>query len=809
MPSWLARWFGIHAKPEEGTAWSLQSHWAWPAWITLLFVVFAVALVVAIYLREGRQATRVYRLVLAGVRLLLLGVVLLMIAQLTLSLTPTGLPYVVVLVDDSQSMDLQRMTSADHYDDKVREALAERIKRAKLAGSDLNRWNLVRTLLSEGDGALLATLADRYKLRVFFLTDVTPAKGADAAELCDEICTHEPAGQTTALGTAVRTVLDKLRGTDPAAIILLSDGINTTGPPLADAALAQRKRVPLFCIGMGSEKPLRNLELSDLEVEDVVTVNNIVRFECKVTGTGFAGTKVRVVLREKDKPGVLVKDEVTVGPDGVAKQVNLFYEPTQPGVFHYVVEVAPQEGEVRTKDNRQEHVVRVEEEKKKIRVLLAQAYPSYEFRFLKKMLEDDKTIELKTVLQEADPVQEEGGAERRKWPDRVFPVSRAELLSYDVLILGDLNPALLSTVTLQNIADFVDRPKQGGALVLIAGPKYMPLAYRDSPLARLMPIKNWGSVRCPAEGQVLKEGFQVQPSELGLLSPPLQLGNTPLQTRTIWQDLPPLYWLLEVPDLKPGVRVLAGHPTRRGRDGQPLPVVCLQYVGAGKVLLHATDETYRWRWRVGDAYLARYWVQMIRYLCRSRPVEKGAVAALSTDRTDDPQGVALYQQGELVRLQVKFADERMAPAEENSVKVVLQPQGRQSREVLLPRTTAGRGTFEAVLTKLPVGTYHAWISSPSTAGGARPVDFEIEPLSGEFERLQMDAAALRAAADKTGGRYYSFDDARRLLKDLPPGHQVPLESPELRPIWNSWPVLLLLLVLLVGEWVFRKIGGMV
>jgi hypothetical protein len=572
MPSWLARWFGIHAKPEEGTAWSLQSHWAWPAWITLLLVVFAAAFVVAIYLREGRQATRTHRLMLAGVRLLLLGVVLLMIAQLTLSLTPTGLPYVVVLVDDSQSM-----TFADHYDDKVREALAERIRRAKLAGSDLSRWNLVRTLLSERDGALLATLADRYKLRVFFLTEVTPAEGADVAELCDEIRTHEPAGQTTALGTAVRTVLDKLRGTAPAAIILLSDGINTTGPPLADAAaLAQRKGVPLFCIGIGSEKPLRNLELSGLEVEDVVTVNNIVRFECKLTATGFEGTKVRVVLREKDKPDVLAKDDVTVGPDGMSQQVNLFYEPTQPGVFHYVVEVEPQEGEIQTRDNRREHTVRVEEEKKKLRVLLAQAYPSYEFRFLKKMLEDDKTIDLQTVLQEADPVQEEGGAERRKWPDRVFPVSRAELFSYDVLILGDLNPALLSTVTMQNIVDFVDRPEQGGALILIAGPKYMPLAYRDSPLGRLMPIKNWGSVRCPAEGQVLKEGFQVQPSELGLLSPPLQFGNTPLQTRTIWQELPPLYWLLEVPDLKPGVRVLAVHPTRRGRDGQPLPVICLQ-----------------------------------------------------------------------------------------------------------------------------------------------------------------------------------------------------------------------------------------
>ena len=38
--------------------------------------------------------------------------------------------------------------------------------------------------------------------------------------------------------------------------------------------------------------------------------------------------------------------------------------------------------------------------------------------------------------------------------------------------------------------------------------------------------------------------------------------------------------------------------------GLPLPIVCLQFVGAGKVVFHATDETHRWRFRVGDIYFA-------------------------------------------------------------------------------------------------------------------------------------------------------------------------------------------------------------
>ena len=118
----------------------------------------------------------------------------------------------------------------------------------------------------------------------------------------------------------------------------------------------------------------------------------------------------------------------------------------------------------------------------------------------------------------------------------------------------------------------------------------------------------------------------------------------------------PLDWLLKLPELKPGVRVLAEHPTRLGSDGRHLPVLCLQYVGAGKCPL-PRDPTRPGdgRYRTGDAYFARYWVQTIRYLCRAKLTDAGRPVILSTDRRE-------YAQGEPVRLRARFADERLAPA---------------------------------------------------------------------------------------------------------------------------------------------------
>ena len=125
LPTWMEHWFGLSNGPGMGIAWRLDYHWPWPAWATLLGVVALVAAIVGIYLRESRQASRRYRLALAAIRLLVLGLVLLMIAQVELFLQRTGLPFVVVIIDDTRSMN-----TVDRYDEDVRKSLEDRVLRA-------------------------------------------------------------------------------------------------------------------------------------------------------------------------------------------------------------------------------------------------------------------------------------------------------------------------------------------------------------------------------------------------------------------------------------------------------------------------------------------------------------------------------------------------------------------------------------------------------------------------------------------------------------------------------------------------------
>ena len=629
------RLLGIQTETGEGTIWRLNQSWDWPSLLKLVAVVLLAVFVVGTYLKENRRSLRRFRMVLAGVRLLVVGILLVMLAQVTLLIQPTSLPYVAVIVDDSLSM-----AHADRYDDKLRQALEQRVRKAGFdrdrpsvgapPAVGARRWNLACTLLGEDGGALLAELLERYKLRLYYLTgprlSTADGEGKIVDKIIAELHSTQPSGHSTRLGAAIRTVLEDLGGSTPAAIVLLTDGINTEGPPLSDGAMeAARKGVPLYLVGLGDDQPERDVKLSDLLVDDEVFVDDVVYFEVKLSAVGYQGRQAQVVLQRKggDHPAdgarVLARTTVTLGPDGQSQPTRLAHRPTQEGEFTYVLEVEPLEGESQAENNRLERTLRVRKET--IRVLLVWADPSWEFRYLRNMLERVKSIHLSAVLQNAD--------RRHFEQDKLvlkdgFPAKADDLARYDVIILGDADREAMLPSMIGNIADFVEQPRKGGALIVIAGPRYMPLAWRNTPLERLLPI-DLATARAPDPDRPLREGFTVRPTELGLGSPGMCLGDRPEESGEIWKTLPPLYWLLEAPDLKRGARVMAEVAGGGGREGglgirnwglerddqtgssdlqrpipnpqspipsppppahgRPLPVILMQYVGAGKVPL--------------------------------------------------------------------------------------------------------------------------------------------------------------------------------------------------------------------------------
>ena len=792
---WL--WDPGYATRGEGLEYMLDMTPPWSASITLLLLIFAVIFVITIYVQErGNRFSllglpipvSLVKASLAVARLALIVLVLVMLHELVWIPFRTNLPDMIVVLDVSESMDHD-----DHYED--RELQQELIRRIRASGlSKLSRVNLAKSLLLEKNAQRLRELDSKYKTKLYFIGDSARWQRGQTNDLVNTIQQLKAEDSASRLGNNLRTILEAQRGRPAAAMIVLTDGITTEGKSISEvASYAARKRVPLFLVGLGSDRPSRDVELRELLVDRDVFVNDLVQFEFKISGSGYEGEQTEVQLKRTGDELVLARQPVTIGPDNQPQIVRLRHQPTEAGKFEYEVEVVPLDGERSQTNNQQKQEIHVRNDK--IRVLLVQAYPNYEFRFLKNVLARDKeSIQLKTVLQDADLEYASTDATAQ----RVFPVRRDELFSYDVVVFGDVNPSFLSVSVMENLADFVTI--KGGGIVFAAGPKFTPSAYRNTPLAALMPI-DVNTATAPHPDELLVDSYTPRPTDLGMRTAQMQLGTDAADSLSIWRNLPGLYWLLEAPDVKPGVRVLAEHPTRTGNDGRPLPVICMHYVGAGKVIFHATDETWRWRYRVGDVFFARYWVQTIRYLSRSKLWGQDRAAKIESDREK-------YIRGESVRLFVRFFDDRLAPPQDDGVTVVLEQEGGRNRHITLNRVAENRGIFAGEVDNLPVGKYHLWIATPSFQGAAPSHDFEIDPPQGENARLEMDSDELKRAAAASHGKFYTIANIDQMLDDLPRGKQVQIESLDRATIWNSWMLAVAFLVLIIGEWVLRKRAGM-
>lgn len=780
------------ADPGQGTSWRWGHTFPWPQWFLLLFAIGTVLFVVSVYRRDGQNLTRLWRSVLVGLRLTSFGLLLFMLSEAVLRIERTGLPYVLIMVDTSRSMD----TPDQYADAKVQQAVMKLL--AEGGGKSPSRLNLAKSLLTRQNGQFLRQLQQQHKLRIYtfaesasWLGNKEVIKPADIDELLPLVKELRSQDDNTRPGPAVRGVLNDLRGTPPAAIIIISDGITTTteAERLSTAAAYARARgVPLYTVGIGNDEPLRDLALFDTLVDEVAFVDDPITVSAKLKAAGYAGKPIEVRLKRAGTNQVLQQKTVTVADDKTPLGLEISFTPTEVGELDLVLEVSPQPKEFRLDNNRETRHVSVRKEK--IRVLLADNTPRYEFRYLKHLLEREKTVELSTVLQDADP--EYAAEDQTAKPH--FPVQKSELLQYDVILLGDLSLAYLSPLVLDNLRDFVK--DQGGGLLFIAGPQANPLSYKGTQLADLLPIE-LDSARAPATNSPITESFQPQLTVEGLKGSSIfRFAEDEPDSLTIWNNLPGIFWLLEAADLKPGAKAFATHPVKTNGNNK-YPVIVMQRYGSGKVMFHATDETWRWRYRVGDLYYGRYWVQTLRYLCRSRLLGKDRAAELTLDRS-------VYQKGEPIYVRVRFLDDRQTPVNDDGVTVVLERPGDPQRKLKLTRLPQAPSTFEGQFNQAPEGSYHAVVETPAFAGAPPSKDFRVESPLKETQALRLDVAELTQAAEQTNARYFPITTAEDLPAALPPGEPVPLKTDNPKPLWNHYLILMLFTTLLSAEWMLRK-----
>ncbi len=222
----------------------------------------------------------------------------------------------------------------------------------------------------------------------------------------------------------------------------------------------------------------------------------------------------------------------------------------------------------------------------------------------------------------------------------------------------------------------------------------------------------------------------------------------------------------KAPRKKPAALVLAEHPTVIGSDGK-LPLIVYQFVGSGKSMFHAFDDTWRWRFRAGDKYFGRFWVQTIRFLARSRLAGQRQ-AEVQTDRRR-------YQRGQPIQFRVRFPNPGLAPTS-GDLAIQVKKSGQGPRKLTLKLAPGTRNVFEGALPQAAEGDYEVRLLPPPILDPIPTANFRVEAPVNEFERIEMNEPELIRSAESTGGKFYTPLTADALFKDLPKPSKVPLDT---------------------------------
>jgi hypothetical protein len=771
---------------------NLQWTWNWPTWTTTLAGGGAVLWIAMLYAREQPFVSRRVRAALALLRLAALAILIAMLIQPVVSRQRVVRPRLMILADRSASM-------------TTRDASWPINLEADVTGADvrISRFDALRRLLADESDSLIDMLRADYDVEIFAFDDkvqsLAPAVAQHEGELTERIRRAiaamkpaTPADNGTRLGDALDYALRQTTGPRPTAVVAITDGVITQGMELAEAAARARiVGTPIFAVGVGSNRPQADVSLDDMLVEEAAFPGDRLEVEALLHAVGFEGKSIRIALMDAGTSEILAETDVVIAADGETQRVRLALRAARPGALKLRLEASSLPGEANIDNNRREDVVEIRDQP--IQALLVASTPNYEYRALKSMLERDPAIALRTLLQDADSdyAVVEGSA------ISAFPASEADWMPYDVVVLDDVDPDSVPRDTWPNLLEFV--ATHGGGLALVAGPRFLPQAYRDiRPMETLLPIELPADRTFRAPRERAAKGFIISPTSLGRHDVSLQLGQTADESYAVWTELPPVLWLYESTYAKPGAEVLADHAWRSDAAGKPLPVILRQRVGAGEVLMHTTDETWRWRRRSDDRYFARYWGQAVRRLARGRALRGGP--SLSTNAID-------YAVGDPIEMRARIRSTAENGAND-SVPIRLDSPGIPSREIQLTRNWRQTDAFETTLRELPAGEYVAQLVIDQLDQPPVRARFAVSAPPGEMARLVVNSAGLAEAARMSGGKYYDMTNWRRLAAELPPPRPMAVEQLPDRPLWNSHWLLAMLCLALGAEWLLRRRLGM-
>lgn len=218
-------------------------------------------------------------------------------------------PELIVVIDRSASMSIRAMLTAKPT------TLNKRVPNGR--SSCLNP-RVVR----------LARLERQYQLQWFTVAETLEQINVQLDEDGELLSGIAFEGVQSRLGDGLVRLLQRQAGKGTAAVILLSDGINTSGTALSEAAKAARlAAIPVMTVAVGRQTELPDLRLADLLIDHEVYLGDQVTAEVALIASDVPTAEIRITIRDKATDQILDETRVVVSSQQRQMTARLSFVP--------------------------------------------------------------------------------------------------------------------------------------------------------------------------------------------------------------------------------------------------------------------------------------------------------------------------------------------------------------------------------------------------------------------------------------------------------------------------------------------------
>ena len=620
--------------------------------------------------------------------------------------------------------------------------------------------------------SLITPLTTRFQVRSYEFGKSLDRIADPEKLIADSVATH--------IGETLNQVATEASNLPVGAVIMLTDGADNSGGVDAETiARIRQARVPVYAIGFGRETPVNDIEITGVSVPLRALANSRLSAQVTFRQYGSAGKKTRVTVRDAGK--VISSEEVTLPADGVSQSENVVFSAGPAGPRTVQISVDAVLGEQNTANNQLTRLVNVSGHKQ--RILYIEGEPRWEYKFLRRAVEDDGNLEIVSMLRTTPNKIYRQGVTGPNELEAGFPSKPEELFAYDGIIVGSVEANYFTAVQQDLIRQFADR--RGGGVLFLAGRfAFNEGGYAKSPLAEILPVH-----LTSANQTFHRDYVSADLARAGRDSVITRLEDGRDRNAERWKKMPQIANYQILGDPKPGALLLM---EVLAPGNHRLPLLVTENFGRGRTAALATAGTWRWQMSqpVADMTDEIFWRQLLRWLVTETPgtVDASTPRQVLSDETK-------------AKLRVEVRDKKFEPVANALVQAHIVGPENLSDMVTLSPVPSEQGVYTADYTAEKPGSYLAEISAG--AAGSDVAMFRREDGTAESFHSMQNKELLQKLAEQTGGKYFTASDARK-IPDQINFSESGITTSQTLDLWDMPIVFLLALTLRGAEWLLRR-----